>query len=244
MDPETVREYFSSDEVVDLYGRAANGLGLWASEKIVFHKLFKRTDRLLDLGCGAGRIALALKAEGFSNIRGIDYSNEMITEARRVARARRLQVPFKVGDATDLKMPDSDLDGVIFGFNGLMHIPRRDGRRRAMSEAYRVLRSDRYFVFTTHDRATANFRKFWRKEKSLWRTGKQKEELDDFGDRFESTPLGELFIHVPSTEEIRRDLKSTGFKTLSDFRRSQVANESSAVREFSDDCRFWVAQKP
>ena len=244
MDPETVKQYFSSKEVVGLYARAAAGLGLWASEKMVFHKLFKHTDRLLDLGCGAGRIALALRTEGYEDIIGIDYSNAMIVEARRVARARRFQVPFMVGDATQLKILDSKLDGVIFGFNGLMHIPRREGRRQAIREVFRILRQGGTFVFTTHDRATANFRKFWRKEKRVWRSGEQKKELDDFGDRFESTPLGDLFIHVPSTDEIRQDLKASGFKTKADFRRSQIANESSAVREFSDDCRFWIAQKP
>ena len=104
MDLDTVRKYFSSGEVVDLYARAANSLGLWTSEKRVFHKLFNHTDRLLDLGCGAGRIALALCAEGYKDIIGIDYSKAMIAEARRVARARCLQVPFRVGDATQLKL--------------------------------------------------------------------------------------------------------------------------------------------
>jgi len=244
VDLDTVKKYFSNGEVVDLYARAANSLGLWTSEKMVFHKLFKDTDRLLDLGCGAGRIALGLCAEGYKDIIGIDYSNAMIAEARRVARARCLQVPFLVGEATQLKISDLELDGVIFGFNGLMHIPRREGRRQAIGEVFRILRHGGMFVFTTHDRATANFRKFWRREKMVWRSGKQKKELDDFGDRFESTPLGDLFIHVPSIEEIRQDLKARGFKIEADFRRSQIANESSAVREFSDDCRFWIVRKP
>jgi hypothetical protein len=53
-----------------------------------------------------------------------------------------------------------------------------------------------------------------------------------------------LFIHVPTPEEVREDLQSTGWKCEWDSLRSAIANESAATQQFSDDCRFWVARNP
>ena len=66
----------------------------------------------------------------------------------------------------------------------------------------------------------------------------------DFGDRFEETPKGKLYIHVPESAEIRKDLKKAGFVVERDLLRSRLAEESQLVKEFSDECRFWVARKP
>ncbi len=57
-------------------------------------------------------------------------------------------------------------------------------------------------------------------------------------------PEGGLFIHIPDNTEVRQDLKAAGFKIEKDIIRSRLADEPPAVREFSDQCRFWVARKP
>ncbi|MDV7397022.1 hypothetical protein RZS08_36825, partial [Arthrospira platensis SPKY1] len=55
---------------------------------------------------------------------------------------------------------------------------------------------------------------------------------------------GDLYIHVPTNDELRQMLKTVGFRIEADVLRSAVANEPPEVREFSDDTRFWVVQKP
>ncbi|MEY2751653.1 MAG: hypothetical protein RLZZ550_1624, partial [Verrucomicrobiota bacterium] len=42
------------------YGRAALNVGLWRSEEQLVAKYFRPSDRLLELGCGGGRVALGL----------------------------------------------------------------------------------------------------------------------------------------------------------------------------------------
>ena len=84
---------------------------------------------------------------------------------------------------------------------------------------------------------------FWQKEKIRWNNGKQKPCLLEYGDRYEMTPLGNSFIHVPTRMEIIDDLKSSGFIIEADVLRKNIANESNQVRDFSDECRFWVARK-
>jgi ubiquinone/menaquinone biosynthesis C-methylase UbiE len=244
MDTVTVHSYFNSDGVVEHYAEAAQRVGLWRSEKLIFQRLFKTEDTLLELGCGCGRIALELSALGYRNIMAIDYARNMIKQARLLARRLDRAVHFRVGDATRLEFEDELFDGAIFGFNGLMQIPGAARREKAMREVFRVLRPGAWFVFTAHDQENPRHRAFWNKERQRWRSGKQLADLDDFGDRFEPTPLGDLYIHVPTNDAIRQTLKAVGFRIEADVLRSTLANESPEVREFSDDTRFWVVQKP
>lgn len=244
MDCETVLRYFDSRGVVDHYAEAAARVGLWRSEEKIFERVFGHEDSILELGCGAGRIAFGLHELGFRNVIGVDYAKEMVRRARHMAKLLEYSVPFRVGDATGLEFDDSIFDGVIFGFNGLLQIPKTERRDRALGEILRVLRPGGWFVFTAHDRANPKHRKFWEAEKRRWRRGGRKPELDEFGDRFEQTDLGPLYIHIPTITEMEAALKRAGFRIEAHVPRSAVANEPSAVREFSDECRFWVAQKP
>jgi SAM-dependent methyltransferase len=125
-----------------------------------------------------------------------------------------------------------------------MQIPHRENRKRAMRESFRVLRPNGRFIFTSHDRNIPKWKKFWENEKKKWRIGLQDKALVEFGDRYGETPNGKLFIHVPDTMEIRKDLKDVGFLLERDVLRSKISDESQIVKDFSDECRFWVARKP
>ena len=237
--------YYKGKPVLEHYLEATRRVGMWASEELVFRQSFPdREASLLELGCGTGRICLSLWMSGYGNLTAIDFSKEMINRALETQKERASGVRFAVQDATRLSFPDQIFDGVIFGFNGLMQIPGRENRKRAMGEACRVLKKGGRFVFTTHDRAFPKWKKFWAVEKKKWRSGQQDESLIDFGDRFEETPRGKLFIHVPDAAEIREDLKKGGFVVERDLLRSRLADESELVKKFSDECRFWIARKP
>ena len=54
-------------------------------------------ERVLDVPCGYGRIALELAARGF-RVSGLDASGEYVAEARRRAEERRLAAEFVLGD--------------------------------------------------------------------------------------------------------------------------------------------------
>ncbi|MBC2595381.1 class I SAM-dependent methyltransferase [Ruficoccus amylovorans] len=245
MEVETARKYFCQSQVVDHYAQAANRVGLWVSEEKIFTRLFNWDDSLLELGCGAGRIAIGLWEIGYRRITAVDYSREMVAEARRINEGFEYGVFFHHGDATRLKYEDETYEGAIFGFNGLMQIPGRENRRRAMREIHRVLVPGSWFVFTTHDRDSHWRKSFWREQKQLWNEGRQHPDLEMFGDLYYEAPEGGMmFIHTPTCEEIREDLKAAGFRVEADTLRHQIANEPPVVRDFADECRFWVAQKP
>lgn len=239
-----VRKYYSQQDVVEHYARATAEVGLWISEEKIFQKVFSPDDRILELGCGTGRIAIGLFELGYRKVFATDYSRKMIGRARSLAELLNYPVDFGVQDATDLDFAEEVFDGAIFGFNGLMQIPGSDGRQKAMREIFRVLRPGAWFVFTAHDRHASEHPGYWKAETRRWQMGKQDPDLMDFGDRIGGTPWGDLYIHVPDANTIRAELKKAGFRVEVDVLRSKVAEETSEVRRFSDECRFWIAQRP
>ena len=85
---------------------------------------------------------------------------------------------------------------------------------------------------------------FWEAEAKRWACGEQAEGLHEFGDRIETEATGVHYMHVPSIAEMEALVTKVGFHIEAHLMRSELANESAEVREFSDDCRFWVVQRP
>lgn len=95
---------------------------------------------LLDVACGPGLISTAAAARG-ANVTGMDFSPNMVAEARR----RYPALTFLEGDAAALPFEDASFDAVVIGF-GLHHFPYPV---HALAEARRVLRSGGRLGFTT-----------------------------------------------------------------------------------------------
>ena len=95
---------------------------------------------LLDVACGPGPVTALAAALG-AQASGVDFSPAMIAEATR----RNPALSFRVADAEALPFADRSFDAVVVNF-GVHHFPFP---QRALSEAYRVLRSGGRLAFTT-----------------------------------------------------------------------------------------------
>jgi SAM-dependent methyltransferase len=246
----TVRADFNDLLAVVYYTRAAHELGLWKSERTLVERFFPdRTAPLLEAGCGAGRVTLGLWDLGYRSLTAFDFAEEQVDQAHSLAAERHAEaINFLHADATDLtgchRLDDIRFGGALFMFNGLMQIPGREQRRRALRELHRVCRLGAPLLFTTHDRdATPTERALWRLEAGRWQRGEQDPRLVEFGDRYFTDESGRTFMHLPDRPEILEDLAATGWAHAFDAMRTAVARESRAVREFSDECRFWVASR-
>src|SRR5665213_614973 len=65
--------------------------------------------RLLDAGCGAGRMITFIDAIARFDIEGVDVSSRMVEHARRAHPART----FSIADLKDLPYADTHFDGVL-----------------------------------------------------------------------------------------------------------------------------------
>jgi len=65
----------------------------------------------------------------------------------------------------------------------------------------------------------------------------------EFGDRYFAGESGRTFMHLPDRAEVLADLAATGWRHNFDALRRELAHETRAVREFSDECRFWAARR-
>lgn len=243
MDDSVNLAYFSDPSVVLDYARAAVNVGLWASEKALFEKYLSKNATILELGCGAGRVAFGLAKLGYSDLFATDFAPPMIEIAREINAREHAAIRFDIADATALTFPKSNFDAVIFAFNGLQMIPKRERRTRALKEIFRVLKPGGIFIFTGHDRSAPARQAHWERERERWETQARDPALDDFGDWNHATPAGTMFIHSAEPQEMRETLERIGFRVLFSEMRSRICAENSEVLDFSDDTRFWVCRK-
>lgn len=245
-----VRRDFNDLRAVVHYAKAAHQLGLWTSEQMMIERVFAdRAAPLLEAGCGAGRVCVAMRALGYENLAAFDFASELVDQARALVAERGADIEIHHADATRLEThPElgrpAAFAGALFMFNGLMQIPLRRNRRRALRRLAAVCRPDAPLLFTTHDRDHSPAeRASWRLEKRRWEQGKQDPRLREYGDRRFSDDCGDTFMHLPDRAEILADLAATGWLHVEDHLRRELAKESAAVRAFSDECRFWVARR-
>jgi SAM-dependent methyltransferase len=101
--------------------------------------------RVLEIGCGAGRVTHAL-SEVFGEVHGVDVSSEMVDLAR-CALKDRPKVHIHKNNGMDLSvLPDLPFD---FAFSSIVfqHIPSREIIENYIREVHRLLRPGALFKF-------------------------------------------------------------------------------------------------
>jgi len=88
-------------------------------------------DRVLDVCCGTGDLALAA-AEAGGRVTGLDFSQPMLERARR----KSSEIEWVEGDAVALPFADGSFDAVTIGF-GLRNLPNVEP---GLAELHRALR--------------------------------------------------------------------------------------------------------
>ena len=101
-----------------------------------------RGRRILDLGCGTGRLSAALVERYGATVMGVDPSPEMLKIARR--RAPDGVVALKQGSAEGIPFPDASFERAVMQL--VVHLVNRP---RAFAELRRVLVPDGRLVIST-----------------------------------------------------------------------------------------------
>jgi SAM-dependent methyltransferase len=88
---------------------------------IIVKNLPRSGGKVLDVGCGAGRVCFQLASLGFE-VEGIDIEHRVIDVAKELCRKRRANCRFRVGDFRDPKESMADSYDVVICSEVLEHL--------------------------------------------------------------------------------------------------------------------------
>ncbi len=145
-------------------------------------RYIKQNERVLDLGCGSGRMFEMFANENIDYV-GVDFSERLIDIAKR-----KYGDFFQQADILNLPFPDQNFDSV-WSIAVLHHIPTVELRRRVLSEIKRVLRPNGRVVVTCW-----RIRSLFRKDLFIPFNGQKR------------------YYHVFSKREMVKLFKSAGFE--------------------------------
>jgi ubiquinone/menaquinone biosynthesis C-methylase UbiE len=112
-----------------------------------------KSSQILEIGCGAGFLSLALNEHGF-RVHAIDSVDAMVEQTRQRAEEAGVadQISTGLGDITSLEFADESFD-LVLAIGVIPWIGEGDEpAKRAIKEMARVARSGSYIIFTADNR--------------------------------------------------------------------------------------------
>jgi SAM-dependent methyltransferase len=112
--------------------------------RLVKHARVRVGQRVLDVGCGTGVVAITAAREG-AEVTGLDLTPALLERARENSRVAEVKVEWREGDAESLPFEDGAFDVVMSQF-GHIFAPRPEV---AIAEMLRVLKPGGTIAFAT-----------------------------------------------------------------------------------------------
>jgi len=166
-------------------------------------------DRILDLGCGNGRLFQLLKDLKI-NYLGLDFSEKLIKEAKK----RYPEEKFIVANALNPPFKDNHFDKVL-SLAVFHHLPSKKLRLRFLREAKRVLKPKGILILTVWNLCQKRFLKYHLKYFLLKVTRRTRLDFKDifypWKDQSGKT-IVQRYLHCFTRAELKKLAKQTGFK--------------------------------
>lgn len=187
------------------------GHPLFAADARLLDARLVEPGRLVDLGCGAGRLSLHFARRGF-RVTSVDLSGPMLATARAKARAEGLAIDAVRANLCRMALfPQASFDDAIAMFSTIGMIRGRDNRRRALAEAFRILRPGGRLALHAHN--------LWLnlgdRQGRRWLIGQIWGAIlgrPGFGDRTMTyRGVAQMTVHLYRWRELRDDLHAAGF---------------------------------
>lgn len=134
--PQPILNHYETSEF-ERWAFDVVGSGLTAEESRLFDLLKNNDARVLDIGCGGGRLSLSLQKRGFSRITGLDFSLKL--SAAYAGRFASDKLPAINGTASSLPFKKESFDYILCLGNLLSFIDKPGDRVKALQEIERVL---------------------------------------------------------------------------------------------------------
>jgi 2-polyprenyl-3-methyl-5-hydroxy-6-metoxy-1,4-benzoquinol methylase len=182
--PCTLEEFQKSFERIDLTPFCEGGWSWWGDlrKRMLDAAGDVRGLRILDYGCGYGKLGMYLASRG-AQVWGFDLSSEATTTANHMASQYGLTAQFETMDAEELRYSNNFFDLAI-GFGVLHHVIKYSG---AGSQLWRVLRPGARAIFheTLWDNPFINLaRRFTAENVRAGDTHLKDRDIREFGKEF------------------------------------------------------------
>ena len=174
-----------------------------------------RPGRLIDLGCGTGRLLIPLAQRGYW-VLGVDLSEEMLRIVSEKAAAAGATVHRLKANLVELEgLADGTFDFATCLFSTLGMVAGRAARRRAVEHIHRLLRPGGIFILHVHNR----WFNFWDQEGRHWLIADLARSLLDRGAAGDRGMPGEwgqagLTLHHFTRREAVGLLRDAGFELV------------------------------
>jgi ubiquinone/menaquinone biosynthesis C-methylase UbiE len=134
-------------------------------------KIGKKTDKILDQGCGIGQYAFSAYKQGFQNVIGMDLSQKLIETARSISKELNYEIEFIQGDIRKMPFENTQFNIVLSG--GIVeHVPETE---KAVFELARILKPGGYLLIHVPQRySTFTLLKNIQRLLGLWKLGYEK----------------------------------------------------------------------
>jgi SAM-dependent methyltransferase len=208
-------DYLHDRDLARGYDASLAGSVLFAADQAFAERHFNHPGRLIDLGCGTGRLLIPFARRGFC-VLGVDLSEEMLRVTGEKAAAAGVTVHRLKASLVELDgLRDQAFDYAACLFSTLGMVMGAVQRRQVLAHAFRLLRPGGKFVLHVHNR----WFNAWDPQGRRWLL------KDLFGSLFRLVPGGDrvmpvhqgiagLTLHLFTRRETVRLLTGAGFRLL------------------------------
>jgi SAM-dependent methyltransferase len=228
-------DYIRADGVARNYDASLAGSSLFTLDLPFVERHCPIIGRVIDLGCGTGRLLIALARRG-NWVLGVDLSTAMLAAARDKALQAGTSVHLLQANLTRLDMITGEsFDCAACLFSTLGMVRGADERRRVVAQAFRVLKPGGRFVLHVHNR----WFNLWNREGRRWLLRDCLGVLirKETGDRRMPVHQGvaNLTLHLFTRHEVCWLLREVGFRIVEV--KPISLREDGAVR-----CPWWFGR--
>src|SRR5262245_11457657 len=210
-----VNAYLTDPDIARSYDERLAGTPLLKYDLRFAERFLTPPGRLLDLGCGTGRLLMWFGPAGYE-LMGVDLSAEMLAVGAQKVRAAGLSASLVRANLVELAaVRDGVFDHAVCLFSTLGMIAGKEQRHSVLSHTLRVLRRGGRFVLHVHNRGFHMWTKAGRRWlfRDIWRRGRGAADAGDYQMPAHDGIVG-LALHHFTRDEIVRELKRTGFRVL------------------------------